>query len=614
MTDGGPDISGNAPWWHHWAPFWERLEDRHLGTLVTEAFVDSIESPVLVIGSGQGVVVDRLRQRGFQVTAVDREPEMAALAKRRRGIRTLLADGRKLPFGDNAFRTVIVATGVVDYLFDEAVIREILSEARRVTRNNGDVIIAFYKLPPRTLKINRGLGVVTPDGRFRLRRIFEIMKGYKEHFLKPQALVREWTGRGALGTFLFWCSLGVVLPRSMRREQKLFLGIFDEAAAAGLDVDALIGSVPAALPYRTEAEVRALLHACGILRYTFDRHPDCTVVRHHKFGGVEGVDLKATAATDDWIIRTRGLRKTYRKRATPAVDDLSLTVERGIVFGILGPNGAGKTTTLSMMCGLLAPTGGTVEMAGMRRRDLRKKLGYVPQDLALYERLTARDNLVFFGRLHGLAGERLRRRIDALLDLTGLAGRADDVVSGFSQGMKRRLNLAAGLLHEPAIVLMDEPTVGIDPQSRNRIHDAIFELRRGGSTILYTTHYMEEATKLCDRIAIMDHGKVILVDTPAGAVAKYGRFRLELTCPAGETGPLLKALRRLPSVESAEAAAGRLHLVANSRVKSTETIHRVEETAQALGAEVALTRLVEPNLESLFLDITGRSLRDAGAA
>jgi ABC-2 type transport system ATP-binding protein len=292
------------------------------------------------------------------------------------------------------------------------------------------------------------------------------------------------------------------------------------------------------------------------------------------------------------------------------VRDLNITVEKGTIFGILGPNGAGKTTTLSMLCGILLPTGGVIEAAGMKRQEIRRQLGYVPQELALYERLTARDNLAFFGKLYGLGGRRLGRRIDALLDMTGLASRADEPVAGFSQGMKRRLNLAAGLVHEPTVILMDEPTVGIDPQSRNRIHDAIFTLRRRGATILYTTHYMEEATKLCDRIAIMDHGSVVLCDTPKAAVAKYGCFRMELTFSGDGAGRLLRALRTLPAVESADAADGRLHLVASGRVRSTETILAVERTARALGEEVSLSRLSEPNLETLFLDITGRSLRD----
>ncbi len=249
----------------------------------------------------------------------------------------------------------------------------------------------------------------------------------------------------------------------------------------------------------------------------------------------------------EWIIRTEGLGLRYRGSDEDAVHDLGITIERGTIQGILGPNGAGKTTTMSMLCGLLEPTRGRILFCDdVDARSVRRSIGFVPQDLALYPGLTGRENLQFFGRLYGIAGNSASRRIDALLEMVGLEERADEAVRRYSTGMKRRLNLAAGLVHAPAIILLDEPTVGIDPQSRNRILEAVLELKRGGASILYTTHYMEEASRLCDVVSIMDRGKVLLEGEPAALVAEHGRSRTE----------------------------------------------------------------VEPSLETIFLDITGRGLRD----
>jgi ABC-2 type transport system ATP-binding protein len=203
-----------------------------------------------------------------------------------------------------------------------------------------------------------------------------------------------------------------------------------------------------------------------------------------------------------------------------AVRDVSFTVAAGELVGLLGPNGAGKTTTVSMIAGLSTPDEGEVLIQGTRLSgdaDPRKRtIGLVPQDLALYDELTALDNLRFFGALYGLQGAALQRAIDGTLDLVGLKGRERDRVKTFSGGMKRRLNLAASLLHDPDILLLDEPTVGVDPQSRNAIFDNLEALRRRGKALLYTTHYMEEAERLCDRIVIVDHGKVVASDTLAG--------------------------------------------------------------------------------------------------
>jgi ABC-2 type transport system ATP-binding protein len=218
------------------------------------------------------------------------------------------------------------------------------------------------------------------------------------------------------------------------------------------------------------------------------------------------------------MLQARGLRKSFGELR--AVVGVSLTLEPGRILGLLGPNGAGKTTTVSMLTGLVTPDAGEVLIAGHRLAgdadSMKRRIGLVPQDLALYEELSARANLRFFGGLYGLAGLPLDRAVAAALELVGLADRAADRVATYSGGMKRRLNLAAGLLHDPDVVLLDEPTVGVDPQSRHAIFDNLEHLKGRGKALLYTTHYMEEAERLADRIVIMDHGRVIADDTLDG--------------------------------------------------------------------------------------------------
>jgi ABC-2 type transport system ATP-binding protein len=217
-------------------------------------------------------------------------------------------------------------------------------------------------------------------------------------------------------------------------------------------------------------------------------------------------------------IQVRNLRKSFGP--VPAVDDVSFSLESGQLVGLLGPNGAGKTTTVSMIAGLVTPDRGDVLVGGRRLAGdtdpAKRHIGLVPQDLALYEELTARDNLCFFGALYNLTGRSLDEAIAAALDLVELTDRARDRVKTFSGGMKRRLNLAASLLHDPDVLLLDEPTVGVDPQSRNAIFDNLETLKRRGKALLYTTHYMEEAERLADRIVVIDHGRVIADDTLAG--------------------------------------------------------------------------------------------------
>jgi len=231
------------------------------------------------------------------------------------------------------------------------------------------------------------------------------------------------------------------------------------------------------------------------------------------------------------VLEIRNVRRTFGSLV--AVDDVSFTVEPGRLTGLLGPNGAGKTTTVSMIAGLTRPERGSVLVAGEPLSGdtdpKKKKIGLVPQDLALYEEVSARENLRFFGGLYNLSGAALDRAMNDALTLVGLADRARDRVKTFSGGMKRRLNLAAGLLHDPDILLLDEPTVGVDPQSRNAIFDNLEELKRRGKALLYTTHYMEEVERLADRIVVIDNGRVVANDTLAGlhAMVPSGAASLE---------------------------------------------------------------------------------------
>lgn len=231
-----------------------------------------------------------------------------------------------------------------------------------------------------------------------------------------------------------------------------------------------------------------------------------------------------TQSTANPILSIETLSKLYPGCEQPAVDSLSITVERGSIFGLLGPNGAGKTTTISILCTLLRPTSGTVTVLGhdvvSQANQVRRRIGLVPQEIALYPSLTARENLRYFARVLGLPKKQLEARVEESLELVGLLDCADQRIDTYSGGMKRRANLAVGVLHRPEILFLDEPTVGIDAQSRNLILERLAELNRAGMTLIYTTHYMEEVQQLCDQIAIIDAGKVIASGSPSKLVAE----------------------------------------------------------------------------------------------
>jgi ABC-2 type transport system ATP-binding protein len=266
-----------------------------------------------------------------------------------------------------------------------------------------------------------------------------------------------------------------------------------------------------------------------------------------------------------------------------AVDEFSIQIPRGEIFGLLGPNGAGKSTLIAMISGQLLPTSGSVLVDGLPPVSLaaKRQLGIAPQALAIYEELSARDNLEFFGRLYGLQGNKLKSACDRVLDFVALSDRAGDRVENYSGGMKRRLNLAVALLHEPRILLLDEPTVGVDPQSRNRLFESVLALKARGMTIVYTTHYMEEAEKLCDRVGVVEQGRLLALDTVDRLIRQHGGDSV-LSYIDGGTEQSLSTSD--PLVE----------------------IQRLLAAGCAMG-ELSLAR---PNLEQVFLNLTGRHLRD----
>jgi ABC-2 type transport system ATP-binding protein len=311
------------------------------------------------------------------------------------------------------------------------------------------------------------------------------------------------------------------------------------------------------------------------------------------------------------MLEVAGLRKSYGE--VVAVDGVSFRAGKGETIGLLGPNGAGKTTTVSMIAGLVRPDAGEVRIAGRPLRGdtdpTKRSMGLVPQDIGLYEELSAWENLHLFGALYKMEGAGLKSAMDEALDLVGLKDRAREPVKGFSGGMKRRLNLAAAVLHGPDLLLLDEPTVGVDPQSRNAIFDNLESLKKRGKTLLYTTHYMEEAERLCDRLVIIDHGKIIADDT-LQALNRLVPARSLLTLEFEDgvrNGLRAEELEALPGVESAELCTGGVRI--GLRDLSNDSPAVLQWLAQR-GYRVQHLSSERASLETVFLTLTGRSLRD----
>jgi ABC-2 type transport system ATP-binding protein len=300
------------------------------------------------------------------------------------------------------------------------------------------------------------------------------------------------------------------------------------------------------------------------------------------------------------------------------VKGISLQVARGEVFGLLGPNGAGKTTTISMLTGLFPPTSGTVLVDGLdlarETNSAKAKMGLVPQDLALYPTLSARQNLTFWGRIYGLKGKLLQARVAEMLEMVTLTEKADKAIDTYSGGMKRRINIAAGLLHKPDILFLDEPTVGVDPQSRNAIFEGVEALNRAGMTVIYTTHYMEEAQRLCHRVAIVDLGQVIALDTPAALIRSLGGGLVILGVDKGAPENLAESIAQIPAVRSVTRSDASPAGSAGGQFK-IET-HRLQEglmgtldVTNKANVHITSLEILEPNLESVFLHLTGKKLR-----
>jgi ABC-2 type transport system ATP-binding protein len=309
------------------------------------------------------------------------------------------------------------------------------------------------------------------------------------------------------------------------------------------------------------------------------------------------------------LIEVEQLRKQYGDLV--AVDDVSFRSQPGEIFGLLGPNGAGKSTTIGCISGLLRPGAGRIRVMGhdvmTEGPASRRRLGVVPQELALYEDLSARENLMYWGAAYGLRGARLEKRVDTVLSLAGLADRAKDPVGKLSGGLKRRLNFACGIVHEPSALLLDEPTVGVDPQTRVRLLELVREHAKSGATVIYTTHYMEEAEKLCDRLAVIDRGKIIAEGTLRDLRSMLGEKDVVRMSGRFDCKAVPDALRGSPDTELVHCTEEMVTLAAPQASKKLPDIFKALSNA---GFEVRETTITQPSLESLFIKLTGKELRE----
>ncbi len=314
------------------------------------------------------------------------------------------------------------------------------------------------------------------------------------------------------------------------------------------------------------------------------------------------------------IITTHELTKQYHPPKGPmAIKEIDLEIQEGEIFSLLGPNGAGKTTLIAVLCGLFPPTRGDAMIAGhsvvQNPTAVKQIIGIVPEEIALYTRLTGRQNLRYFGSLYGLDGRELERAIDETLAVVGLTERADDRVANYSNGMKRRLNIAAGLLHNPRVLLMDEPTLGLDPENRRRILDLVVRLKQDHSaTILYTTHNMDEAQELSDRVGIIHHGQIVALGTPAELIQMiHGEESLRLQVSA-VSPDALNVLRQIDGVEQISSDRDTLTLTLRS---AAEVVPEVLRVVKEVGINVKALTIQQPNLEAVFLRLTGQRLTEA---
>jgi ABC-2 type transport system ATP-binding protein len=309
------------------------------------------------------------------------------------------------------------------------------------------------------------------------------------------------------------------------------------------------------------------------------------------------------------VLEVEGLRKAFGDLV--AVDDVGFLIGQSETYGLLGPNGAGKTTTISMIAGLLEADAGSVRIAGeaMTTTSIATKtlIGLVPQELAIYPDLTGRENLSFFARLYGLTGSNLSSRVDEVLEVIGLADRAKDRAKEYSGGMQRRLNIGIGLLHQPRLLILDEPTVGVDPQSRNAILSSVENLAVEGIAVLYTTHYMEEAERLCDRVGIIDEGRIQAEGTRRALTALVGSRDMIRLGASGTLDGAVDAIGRLDVVQAATPSDGGIDVVSSD---GSGALPAILDAAAGAGAHITSVEITEPDLESVFLHLTGKALRD----
>lgn len=310
------------------------------------------------------------------------------------------------------------------------------------------------------------------------------------------------------------------------------------------------------------------------------------------------------------IVEVRGLTKIYDGRKV--VDDVCFEIKKGEIFGLLGPNGAGKTTTVSMLSCLIYPTSGDAVIEGKsivkESMEVKKRIGVVPQEIALYPTLSAKENLIFWGEMYGLAGKKLNEKVDEVLQIVGLTERSKDAIKKYSGGMKRRINIAVGLLPSPELLMLDEPTVGVDPQSRTNILETLKELNKKGLTILYTSHYMEEVEFLCNRVAIMDAGKIIALGTKNELRLLVGE-RDSLKIATIDTVPedFKEIIKKVPGVSEIQIMDKSIEILT---LHGREILTKILELLADKNIKVKSIEVKEPNLESVFLHLTGKELRD----
>ena len=310
------------------------------------------------------------------------------------------------------------------------------------------------------------------------------------------------------------------------------------------------------------------------------------------------------------LIDVQDLSKSFG--SFPALTDINFQINQGEFFGLLGPNGAGKTTTINLLTGLMRPTQGTIILDGMNLsahpRRVKSCFGLVPQDFAFYSSLSAADNLLFFGRLYGLRGRKLQSRLHSVLENVQLSDRKKQTVATYSNGMKRRLNIAIALLHQPKLLILDEPTVGVDAQSRNAIFEALHSLNREGATILFTTHIMEKAEKYCHRVAIMDQGKIVALDTPGALINDLSRAVVVIVVDRPIDDELQQKLNPLGTLHLVQKNEMHIELIGGEKI---QILGRVLEILRRESMRIKSFSLRDSNLETVFLHLTGKELRDA---